>query len=159
MTCNWCSFNFKDLSSDFSGYTTFDKYGQSTNLYFCSINCCSAYITTDKYESQNNIDTKLDYLYNRYNIKGIITDAKNPKRLKCFGGDLTYEEYRKNFICPEIEESCRENISINYIEDYINDFIDRTAKEKEYIEYHDREFSFMNNEEQDKKEMGLLDDE
>jgi hypothetical protein len=159
MNCHWCNFRFRELGSDFSGYITFDKYGKSSNLYFCSINCCSAYITLDKNESVNNIDIKLDYLYNRYNIKGIVTNAKDPKRLKCFGGDLSYEEYRSNFTCPNFEDSYRENVSINYIEDYINDFMDRSLKEKEYIEYYDREFSFMNNEEEDKKEMGLLDDE
>ena len=151
MSCTWCSFNFNSIDSYFGGYITFDKYGTKSGLRFCSINCCSAYINTDKYDSVVDNNKKLDMLYSYYGIECFIVDAKDPKRLKKFGGDLTYEQYRSNFICPDIDGLDVKPKTHNYSYDYDYDYdYDYNRREKERIEYYDE---YSRNEEEDIKDI------
>ena len=149
MNCSWCSYVIGD---DEPIYNTFDIYNRNSGMRFCSINCCSAYITTDKYESITNINKKLDFLYEYYGINTIIADAKNPKRLKKFGGDLTYEQYRCNFVFPKVPEYKNSFDIKNEYYDFEDDY-DRLKRESEYLDYYEKEFYDMQKEKQDVEEI------
>ncbi len=129
--CSWCNYNISEVHSNFSGYITFNTEGR-TEYYvrFCSINCCIAHINSFEEDTINQIEKKIDYLYRNYNLRGYIAEAKNPKRLKINGGNLSYDEYREGFICPEPDSS---NKRVSPKIDRIND--DDYISEDENVYY------------------------
>ena len=110
--CDWCGYDISLVHSDgFGGYLTVDIKGNPIYSYrFCSINCCIANINFDN-SRNNNIEKRLNYLYNYYNlsISKFIPEARDPKKLIINGGYLNYEAYREGFTCPKIEDKSNRN--------------------------------------------------
>jgi hypothetical protein len=99
--CSWCDYNISNVYFNFNGYMVFDYNGiPDIHVRFCSINCCIAYIESLKHEADWQIYRRVDYLYDNYKLIGFINESKNPKLLKKNGGNLSYPEFRKGFICP-----------------------------------------------------------
>jgi hypothetical protein len=99
----------------FQGYSIFDANYNFEIYKFCSLNCGLKYII----DSKNELVKKLKNFFNFYEISPKnISQALPYTRLKIFGGDLNYKEYRENFVIPErfTLEDTTEN---SYIYDYV----------------------------------------
>jgi len=116
-SCFHCCYIFKNNNSEtmFQGYSIFDANYNFEIYKFCSLNCGLKYII----DSKNELVKKLKNFFNFYEISPKnISQALPYTRLKIFGGDLNYKEYRENFVIPErfILEDTTEN---SYIYDYV----------------------------------------
>lgn len=78
-----------------------DKSYYETDGVFCSFNCCQAWINDNKHKSEYNDST---YLLRKIykDMTGNTTDnikpAPNWRLLDNYGGNLTIEDFRENFI-------------------------------------------------------------
>lgn len=115
MSCDWCSFPLSLVFPGFTGYSYFDADGNFMREKCCSLNCCVAFIQRSDYQ----VDDKLKHLKQYYSIFYTIEPAKPRRKLSKFGGNLTYVEYRRNFICPSPDEN-EEYYSEE--DDYDNDY-------------------------------------
>jgi len=128
--CSWCGYNTYLVYPKFNGYVIFNNHGYPEyQLRFCSINCCIANINSLDEPLYVN-EKRMNYLIEKYNIKGYVSEARPIKRLKINGGILTYEEYRENFFCPKIDNINRFSPKIRDDEYERNEFL----SDDEYIE-------------------------
>lgn len=97
----------------FQGYFIFDENYNFEIYRFCSLNCALKYIV----DSNENLVKKLKNFFNFYAVDSkILKQALPIKRLKIFSGDLSYEQYRKDFVCPKIfDKLYEESYSIQSI--------------------------------------------
>lgn len=96
-SCDHCLYDFVNISSTFKGYPTLDADNYFEPFRFCSLNCALYYIVN----SEHNLPQRLKNFFAYYEV-----DPKNVKqafpreRLLILNGDLDYENFRKNFLCP-----------------------------------------------------------
>ena len=100
MKCQWCEYNIYSDSDELDIYYIFDSNNKPTNFIFCSLNCGVAYI----YKQNIDVDKRINLLYDNYKINSFIFEAKDKRILLNFGGKLSYEDYRVNFVCPNIKK-------------------------------------------------------
>lgn len=119
MNCFHCYYHFsnnKENNSEtvgnyFQGYPIFDEHYNFEIYRFCSLNCGLKYIM----DSNENLVKKLKNFFDFYTVDSKSLRQALPKeRLKVFNGDLSYEEYRKDFICPKIYPIYNDIQSITY---------------------------------------------
>ena len=103
MECDWCGYDLDKVYIGYNGCIMFNNFNEALSYRMCSLNCCCAKID----EIGGQILQMQQNLYIYYNIKGYIKEAKNKTKLKRYGGDLTYEEYRKNFTIPLVDEDIK----------------------------------------------------
>ena len=128
--CSWCGYNTYLVYPKFNGYVIFNIHGYPEyQSRFCSINCCIANINSLDEPLYVN-EKRMNYLTEKYSIKGYVSEARPVKRLKINGGILSYEEYRENFFCPKIDNINRFSPKIRDDEYERNEFI----SDDEYIE-------------------------
>jgi hypothetical protein len=94
--CWWCSYNCDPIVELPEHYFNNMFY---TNGKFCSYNCAMAY-NIDLNDENISKRNSLLYLHYKktYNTSCIITPAPSWKILKDFGGSVTIEDFRSNFI-------------------------------------------------------------
>jgi hypothetical protein len=109
MQCDWCYYELNNVYPRFPGYDLFNDYGDALGYTMCSINCCVAQI----YKLGIRTDIRLEYIYENYGVTGPVKPAPNPNKLIFNGGNLTYTQYRQNFVCPPLY-----NDDYNQEEDY-----------------------------------------
>ncbi len=114
MKCQWCEYNLDEDS-----YCIFDSNNKAMNYIFCSLNCGVAYI----YYQDIDVDKRINLIYDNYKINSFIFAAKNKSFLINFGGKLNYEEYRDNFVCPNVKKVTK-NKFLSY---------DKNSNSEEYI--------------------------
>jgi 5'(3')-deoxyribonucleotidase len=93
-------FNSEDTSvyENFQGYPIFDEHYNFEIYRFCSLNCGLKHIMNSK----NELVKKLKHFFDFYEVSPKeVSQALPYTRLKIFNGDLSYIEYRENFITPE----------------------------------------------------------
>ncbi len=133
--CSWCKYYLNLVHPYFDGYACFDEYGYVLRgVACCSINCCLALINSDDKKSNYVIEKRIEYIYKKHDIRGFANSAKNPNRLIVNGGDLSYDEYRNEFLCPKPEDFNKSKNSPI-----------RVAEEEEY-NYYEYEPSYEENE-------------
>ena len=114
--CFHCYYPFSGTVGNYSGtafqgYPIFDENYNFEIYRFCSLNCGLKYIM----DSNENLVKKLKNFFNFYSVDSkILKQALNIDRLKVFNGDLSYEEYRKDFVCPKIHPTYNDIQSITY---------------------------------------------
>jgi hypothetical protein len=128
MNCDNCLFAFSNVYPSCQGYTIFDENYNFEIYRFCSLNCGLKFIVSKAQEprsidSQPDLVKKLKHFFDFYDTDSKTVKMALPReRLIIFDGDLTYSEYRKDFICPVIDTSYSyDDESITYILDE-NDF-------------------------------------
>jgi hypothetical protein len=111
MKCRWCEFEILENENTFSEdvYYIFDVHNKILNHDFCSLNCGLSFI----YREDIDVDERIKLLYDNYNINSFIFEAKDKSVLCNFGGNLSYEEYRKDFVCPNVKKSFK-NKALSY---------------------------------------------
>lgn len=137
MNCFHCNY---PLSSQ--GYKIFDENYNFEIYEFCSLNCGLKYIV----DSKENLVKKLRNFFNFYNIdsKTLLTpESKIPlkqalpfERLKVFDGDLSYKDYRKDFITPNFyydSYDIQNESFITYEAEYTQDHTSSVIEENDII--------------------------
>ena len=124
--CLWCCHAFDSIPCAIP-----EKYVKGKFYLFgcfCSFNCCAAYIFDQKKYNMWDQYSLLNLLYRKmYNITVIKIKLAPPRQvLKMFGGFMTIEEFRKNFLTnisyqlvippmisliPKVEENIYEHIN------------------------------------------------
>jgi hypothetical protein len=93
--------NDKDVSNEFSDSLKIQKNDYyETDGFFCSFNCCKAFILDNKHKPMYDCSNRLlIQLYNQiYNTKITnIKEADNWRLLKKSGGPTSIEKFRENF--------------------------------------------------------------
>ncbi len=111
MNCFHCAYLIKTTGD----YYIFDENYNFEIYRFCSLNCGLKYIV----DSNENLVKKLKNFFDFYNVSPKkVSQALPFERLKVFGGDLSYSEYRKDFVCPFIDTS------YDYIDTIYQDYIE-----------------------------------
>ena len=133
MNCFHCYYPFLKIFKNFQGYAIFDEHYNFEIYRFCSLNCGLKHIITEAQEhssmnSKPDLVKKLKNFFDFYEVSPktnkCLSQALPYIRLKIFNGDLSYEEYRENFVTPEnFIFKDMENIQIfDYVvKDYIYD--------------------------------------
>ena len=102
MNCHHCLYPFDQVYHLCTGYATFDATNYFEPFRFCSLNCALYYIV----DSGNNLPDRLKNFFYYYDVDPKkVKQALPRERLNILGGDLSYSEYRKDFICPVIDPS------------------------------------------------------
>ncbi len=121
-SCSWCKYYLNLVYPYFDGYACYDEYGYILRgVVCCSINCCLALVDSDNKKSNYVIEKRIDYIYKKYDIRGFVNSSKNPNRLIVNGGDLSYDEYRNEFQCPnpdDLNKSKNSPIRVSEEEEY-----------------------------------------
>ena len=98
--CHWCKHNcpYSPIGCPVK-YTSKPKKHYTVDGIFCSFNCCLSYIRDNKHKSLYNSSVELLHkMYKDLNDKEInINSAPNWKLLDVFGGNLSIQDFRKNF--------------------------------------------------------------
>jgi len=100
--CWWCKYSFDSQPVGLPD----NYFNNKFNLIgcFCSFNCAKSYnidLNDNKYLKRNNL---LNYLYYKsYNEEKEIIPAPNWKILKDFGGTITIEQFRDDFLINSTE--------------------------------------------------------
>ena len=70
-----------------------------TDGIFCSFNCCLSFIKSNEYNSVYNLSENLLHLmyYKFFNKNDKLTEAPSWRLLRQYGGNLSIEDFRKNF--------------------------------------------------------------
>jgi hypothetical protein len=102
MFCEWCSYDFSEISDEFTGYSILKDVDNFIPGKYCSINCCVAQINT------SGVDTiiRKQLLYSHYKLHIDVEPAPSPLKLIKKGGNMSYYQYRYNFVCPGAIQSC-----------------------------------------------------
>jgi hypothetical protein len=130
--CSWCEYDTTLVFPNFEGYKIFDKNGYVVlNYSFCSINCGLANLNSNESDTILINERRINYLYENYNVKTYVFPAGNPRRLQHRGGNLTYEEFRSEFKCPNVNEIDKldKNSSYDYKEYYDDEYYDDYREE------------------------------
>ena len=102
MNCDNCVFPFSKIYTTCQGYAIFDEHYNFEIYRFCSLNCGLKFII----DSKTELVKKLKNFFDFYNIDSKSIKMALPKeRLLVFDGDLSYTEYRKDFVCPFVDTS------------------------------------------------------
>jgi hypothetical protein len=99
MFCEWCGYDFYEVSAFFEGYSILKLDGSFCLGRYCSINCCVAQIE----ECGVDVEARKQKLYEFYKLHIDVPPAPSPSELIKKGGNLNYFQYRYNFVCPGIE--------------------------------------------------------
>jgi hypothetical protein len=102
-------FNSEDINiyKNFQGYFIFDEHYNFEIYRFCSLNCGLKHIVAEAQEHKSNdskpdLVKKLKHFFDFYEISPkCLSQALPYTRLKIFNGDLSYTEYRENFVTPK----------------------------------------------------------
>lgn len=141
MNCFHCAYLIKTTGD----YYIFDENYNFEIYRFCSLNCGLKHIMSEAQEhrfvdSKPNLVKKLKNFFDFYSIdpkSQSIKQALPFERLKVFGGDLSYSEYRKDFVCPFIDTS------YDYTDTIYQDYIEYKV---DLIEPLDESYTFRQNE-------------
>jgi hypothetical protein len=125
MECDWCGYDLDKVYIGYNGCIMFNNFNEALSYRMCSLNCCCAKIE----ELGGQILQMQQNLYSYYNVTGYIKEAKDKSKLKRFGGNLSYDEYRKNFTIPLADED------IKYKYDSYDDCSEEYKVYKEEYEY------------------------
>ena len=155
--CGWCCHSFTNQPFGIPFKYKNDKF--YTNGNFCSLECATAYNFNEKKNIQDIWEcyNLINFLSNKLGLSNKVKMAPYRECLKCFGGNLTIDEFRnqnKNTdkIFNQLEYpliSVQSHIEeINFNENINNDFIpidkDRLNRLEQKIKLSKKKFNYMN---------------
>lgn len=117
MFCEWCGYNFYDQDENFEGYKIYLTETEYLVGSYCSMNCCASQIIS----INKDVNKRLNFLHVYYRIYEDIKPARSPKELIKNGGNLSYDEYRKDFVYPFETSTYVYSSEEEYIDD-VEDF-------------------------------------
>lgn len=125
--CWWCCHEIEDEVLKLP--VRYDERRELFSMegFFCSWNCMKAYALSKYGDTRGGIISQnvVFYRKKKYNIYGPISPAPSRYRLKCFGGDMTIEDFKKN----NIKHNPNNKTEINEV-NYVSNFINIDNKEK-----------------------------